>query len=228
MKYLESKNKTIFAVLINVVLCLIISLKITAPLVQPLLTDCVDKPPMEAAFLFMENQEWKPVLGFEEFYEVNRLGVVRTIAGNRLRKNGAFYPVKAKIKVARRTKIGYVQVALVANNITFNTYLHRIIAEAFIDKPEGCNIVNHKNGIKDDNRIENLEWTTSSLNNIHALDNKLRSTRKATTAEFVNSVIHERSKGKTIASIANGFGVKKHVIQGIASGKTYRRLHEDE
>lgn len=50
MKYLESKNKTIFAVLINVVLCLIISLKITAPLVQPLLTDCVDKPPMEAAY----------------------------------------------------------------------------------------------------------------------------------------------------------------------------------
>ncbi len=65
--------------LINVVLCLIISLKITAPLVQPLLTDCVDKPPMEAAFLFMESQEWKPVFGFEEFYEVNKLGVVRTI-----------------------------------------------------------------------------------------------------------------------------------------------------
>lgn len=39
--------------LINVVLCLLFAFKITAPLVQPLLTDCVDKPPMEAAFLFM-------------------------------------------------------------------------------------------------------------------------------------------------------------------------------
>ena len=51
--------------LINVVLCLIISLKITAPLVQPTRKGCVDKPPMEAAFLFMETQTWKPIKGHE-------------------------------------------------------------------------------------------------------------------------------------------------------------------
>lgn len=165
--------------LINVVLCLLISLKITAPLVQPLLTDCVDKPPMEAAFLFMENQIWKPVNGFEGLYEVSSDGQVRTVSRIASQKNGGLYPVKSKIKVARRTKSGYMQVALVRNNITHNTYLHRIIGEAFILKPEGCDVINHINGIKNDNRIENLEWVTSSQNNLHALENKLRKPKNA-------------------------------------------------
>lgn len=63
---------------------------------------------------------------------------------------------------------GYVCVNLGKNNKTYQTLVHRLIAEAFIPNPENKNEVNHKNGIKDDNRAENLEWATRSENEKHA------------------------------------------------------------
>jgi len=46
--------------------------------------------------------------------------------------------------------------------------IHRLVAQAFIPNPENKRTVNHKNGIRDDNRLCNLEWTTHSENNIHS------------------------------------------------------------
>lgn len=214
--------------LINVVICLLFFLKITAPLVQPLLTDCVDKPPVRAAFLFMENTEWKPVYGFEGYYEVNRIAQVRTVERYvvRISKLGKPNTIKipTKIKVSRRTKFGYVQVALVKDNVTYNTYLHRIVAEAFLEKPIGCNVVNHKNGVKHDNRIENLEWTTSSGNNIHALDLKLRKPANSISQEFKKSVLQLRASGMTNKKIAERLNSRESIISGITSGRSHARV----
>ncbi|CAL6011946.1 HNH_endonuclease [Hexamita inflata] len=60
---------------------------------------------------------------------------------------------------------GYLQVRLVdQNNKKFNKYIHRILAEAFIPNLMGLPVVNHKNRVRTDNRLENLEWTTQSEN----------------------------------------------------------------
>lgn len=66
------------------------------------------------------------------------------------------------------TEAGYPIVAFNIKGKQTMMYVHRLIAEAFIPNPKGKRTINHKNGIKSDNRIENLEWATYSENNTHA------------------------------------------------------------
>ncbi len=71
-------------------------------------------------------------------------------------------------------------VSLWRNNKEKNLSIHRMLAIAFIPRVKGKNIINHINGIKTDNRLENLEWTDHSGNLIHAYENGLNNKRKKT------------------------------------------------
>ena len=76
---------------------------------------------------------------------------------------------------ARKDRKGYMTVAItLSNGKRITTGLHRVLSTIFIDNPEDKPEVNHINGIKDDNRLENLEWCTRSENQRHAFDNGLQ------------------------------------------------------
>ena len=112
----------------------------------------------------INNEIWKDVLGYEGFYQVSNFGNVKTLGNNKFRT------VKIMTNVIRK---GYCNVGLTKNNYQKNFRVHRLVAEAFIPNPNKKPQVNHINGIKDDNKVANLEWATAFENMQHASTNNL-------------------------------------------------------
>lgn len=121
---------------------------------------------------------WKDVVGFENIYLISNLGNVKSLARKvaKIQPNGDIYihQIKDHILKGEIGKDGYKKV-LLGNGINYKKhfFIHRLIAEAFISKVEGKNIINHIDGNKANNKINNLEWCTYSENNKHAYDTGL-------------------------------------------------------
>jgi hypothetical protein len=108
-------------------------------------------------------------------------------------------------------------------------YLHRLLAEIFLANPLGFKEVNHKNGDKDDNRLENLEWCSHLENMQHAWKTGLipiQSGVDASGAKLKQKEIHEIIRlidgGTRNGEIARRFKISRGAISNIRTGKTYR------
>lgn len=111
---------------------------------------------------------WKDIPEYEGLYQISNLGNVRSQHSNKM--NGQKPGKLLKITLM---KSGYMSLELRMSDTNKRHLVHRLIAESFISNPDNKPIVNHINGIKTDNRIENLEWCTQSENIRHAIDTGL-------------------------------------------------------
>lgn len=118
----------------------------------------------------MQKQEefWKDIPGYENIYKINYLGDIKSLP-RWVKNNRATFLTKEKILKPIKSKIGYNVVFLTNNGLRKSKYIHRLIAEVFIPNPENKPQVNHIDGNKSNNSIDNLEWNTSKENVNHAI-----------------------------------------------------------
>lgn len=104
-------------------------------------------------------EEWREIKGYED-YMISNLGRVKT-----LNKQKGFYYIKEQIMKLKPSNTGYIQVSF--GKKRYN--VHRLVAEHFIPNPNKLATVNHKNEIKTDNRVDNLEWMSFKDNSRYSL-----------------------------------------------------------
>lgn len=149
-------------------------------------------------------EKWKPIIGWEDKYEVSNYGNVRNIK-------------TLKHIIGDINNCGYYRVSLYENGKSKKYFRHRLVAMHFIDNPNNYEFINHKDGDKSNNAITNLEWCTQSYNEKHAFKTGLK---QKTNEPFV--VIFENDEIKRYEnqhSLANEIGVCQQTISMWLNGK---------
>jgi hypothetical protein len=171
----------------------------------------------------MNEERWMPVKEYEGIYEVSNKGRVKSLE----RKDKRGFLRKERIMRQVVNPRGY---SFIVTQDKRSKVVHRLVAEAFIDNPDGKGEVNHLNGIKTDNRLENLEWATHSENLLHACREGLRNTPKGEKNHNAKLTNKESEKVRelyaggdwTYKKLSEKYDVGISVIAGIVKGKTYK------
>lgn len=167
---------------------------------------------------------WKDVVGFERYYQCSNMGRIKALP----RKTRTWEIHKESITIGGTTR-GYRKFPAHKENKKYNLLAHRVIAEAFISNPNNYPYINHINAIRNDNRIENLEWCTHSMNIKHAykLGNKNQKGEKNNSAkinqEIANNIriYYEQNKHLSQREIGLVFNLSRENIKDIINYKTW-------
>jgi len=134
-----------------------------------------------------QDEVWKDAIGYEGYYKVSNIGRVKSLPRNGTIKQERIM----KIKIS---KAGYATVHLRKSGYSKHRKIHRMVAKAFIEAVEGKPLINHIDGDKLNNTIDNLEWCTHKENVQHAHDTGLAKTDMKQIAEARAISIAVRTK----------------------------------
>ena len=171
---------------------------------------------------------WKPVFQYEGFYEVSNLGEVRSLRRGK------------KILAKSLNHCGYVVVPLHLNGKLKTKTIHRLEMQSFTGMKGEELVINHKDGNKENNNIENLEWCTQSENMLHAYRTGLKYPKKGVegsksklTEDQVREIRKLYSPGRsgtvpknsiTQVEIAKKYGVTQMVISRALNNQSYTEV----
>lgn len=158
----------------------------------------------------METEIWEPISGYEGFYEVSNFGRVKSLCAGKWRTEA--------IRKLVLDKDGYFTVCLKKDGVVKNMKVHRLVASAFIPNPEHYPEVNHKNEIRNDNRVDNLEWCTSRYNQTYH-DKHLKLCKPVCKIDDFGNVIGVYS---SVNDAAASVGVTASHMSTVLSGRRKR------
>lgn len=152
-----------------------------------------------------ETEEWKDVVGYEGLYKVSNLGNVMSLKGK-----------TPKLMKPAQKGNGYLYVGLnIYNKSRKNFYVHRLVAKAFIENPQNLPFVNHKDEIKTNNMVSNLEFCTQQYNNSYGTVLKRRS-KNILQYDINGSFIKEWKSAK---NVQENLGICRSSICRVCKGK---------
>lgn len=168
------------------------------------------------------NEIWMDIPDYEGLYQVSNLGNIKS-----------FKRKKEKILTNKIHRLGYYKTCLAKDNINKMFFIHRLVLLTFKPKEyfEGAE-VNHKNGIKNDNMLENLEWCTRSENIQHSFDTGLIISRKGeshhkaklTELQILQIREYHKNKEMTILEMSKIYNVHKKTISKIINNKIWKHI----
>ncbi|WNL63116.1 HNH homing endonuclease [Citrobacter phage Ci1] len=162
---------------------------------------------------------FKDVVGYEEYFQISNFGRVFSKRSNKILKysrSGLYLAISTKLNGRGKSTC---------------LKIHRLVAEAFIPNPNNFSVVNHKDGNKHNNHVDNLEWCTQKENMIHAFDTGLKV--PIVGVDMYNSKLSEQDvrdirrlwkEGVSQVKLKNMFNVSKTTIQGVIHRKTYKNI----
>jgi hypothetical protein len=175
----------------------------------------------------MNQETWKDIPGYEGLYQVSDQGDVRSLPRR---------STPGKILTPQLNNSGYLRVAISAHQLHKYLYVHHLVTLTFIGQRPDKADVNHKNGIKTDNRVANLEYITRADNMKHARENGLHDNRgeKQWNSKLTEEQVREfRLAHNTcgigyeyLSLIAQDLGVSERTLRDVLEGKTWRHINE--
>ena len=174
----------------------------------------------------MDAEQWRPVFGYEGIYEVSTLGNVRSVP---------------RIDACNRPKLGHVLKPSLngAHYLFVNLHrarkqspitIHRLVAAAFLGPKSDGQAINHRDGRKQNNRADNLEYVTGSRNQRHAVETGLMKPPHYIGSQHPRAILNEaqvryiRSSAESASDLAARFGLRATSIQNIRQYRTWKHL----
>lgn len=180
----------------------------------------------------MTNEIWKDIKGYEGVYQVSTTGRVKSLA-RLIKKEKGTWNLKERILVANVDCLGYHRAGFSQRKQRKYFGIHRLVAEAFIPNPDNKKEVNHIDGNKSNNHVNNLEWATRSENMKHAVDNGLVTHLKKSSDNKKKKIYQFNRRGELIkvfnslGEASEETGVSKAYISQLCSGTRKVQKHHE-
>ena len=174
-------------------------------------------------------EEWKDIDGFDGFYQVSNTGKIRSKGASNGMKDGRWH-----LRSLSLNHDGYFKVRLAKGGKDITQRVHTLVAQAFIPNPNNYETVNHIDGNKTNNNVENLEWADRHQQLYHAykmnlkkpMQGKLNANAKLSDDDVRYIREHYKRRSTEFGTVALGrmFGVSNRVIGLVVAGKSYKNV----